>query len=111
MTTTQAVLGATREEVAESQGRKLGFLIAKSKLLSDAEKKAVVDLLPSMTAEQLDLLTNTLEAQHIAEETKQDDVEVVEALKDAGAEYNNALDTANKDILSTLANFQKKISN
>lgn len=110
MSTSQAVLGATPEEIAESQGRKLGFLIAKSKLLSEAEKVALVEILPSMTPGQLDSLTQTLEAQHIAEETKQDDVEVTEALKKAGKEYNDAMDAAAKDASAAATQLLKKIS-
>ncbi len=98
------------EEMAISQGRKLGFLIAKSELLSDEEKEALLTVLPEMSPEQLDELTVTLEAQHVLQQKDPNDAVVKEGLVQAEDEYNQAMDKASGDTLKKLDQLQKKVS-
>ena len=78
----------TDEEVkqADSEGKKLGILIAALPIPDDS-KQAMLELLPEFSLEQLARLSAILEAMYLNGKTAKADSELVDVLKKLSVEY------------------------
>ncbi len=94
---------------AIDNGHRLGFLIAKSPVLSDQEKEALLNLLPEMTADQLDQLATVLEAQLANSLSADVDKVAVEKLQTAEDEYDEKIANAQDQALNQLYRLSKEI--
>lgn len=86
---------------AEKEGRKLGLLIA-SLPVSDADKEALLNLLPHFTPEQLMRFSAILEATYLNQKSGNLDKELVETLKNIDAEHKKKMGDLDNKTLKTL---------
>ena len=81
---------------AEERGKKLGFLIA-SLEMSAQQREAMLSLLPEMTEEQLDELSEVLEASYLQAATADVDKKLAKELETVENEYQKSVKSINKN--------------
>ena len=81
---------------AEERGKKLGFLIA-SLEMSAQQREAMLSLLPEMTEEQLDELTEVLEASYLQAATADVDKKLAKDLESVEEDYKKSVKSINKN--------------
>ena len=91
------------QEQAEEKGRRLGFLIAALNIEDDA-KEAMINLLTKMTQEQINKLTQTLEADFLHAVTNKSDEELVKALLKNDAKFEEKIQKINETTEDALDN-------
>jgi len=99
---------AEMKEQSENLGKRLGFLIAASKM-SDDEKQALLTLLPQMTGAQLLELTNVLENKFAEVISAGDDAKLVEDLEQVKADYADKQEKINQQALDAMVDLEKKL--
>jgi transcriptional regulator of heat shock response len=97
------------QELAIEEGRKLGFLIAKSPVLTGEEKEALLNVLPEMDVEQLQQLTQVLEAQFANAATPEIDAATASKLQAVQTEYEESVASAQQQALKQMADLQKEL--
>ena len=97
------------QELAQAEGQKLGFLIAKSPVLTVEEKEALLNVVPEMDNEQLQQLTAVLEAQFVNAASPDIDAATVAKLQTAEAEYDVAVAGAEESVLNELNKIQTEL--
>lgn len=81
---------------AEERGKRLGYLIA-SLEMSGEQREALLSLLPEMTEDQLNELTDVLEASYLQAATKKEDGQLAQDLKNAEEKYEAKVKQINAD--------------
>ncbi len=81
---------------AEERGKRLGFLIA-SLEMSAQQREALLSLLPEMTEEQLEELTEVLEASYLQAATADIDKKFAKELENVEKEYQQTMREINKN--------------
>lgn len=96
------------EKLAKAQGIKLGFLIGASNM-SDEEKNAWASLLLEMSLEQIDDLTEILEAKYLDEKTKDVDEKFKTDLEYIKDKYNQKREKLNQNTLEKIQKMTENI--
>lgn len=99
------------EEVAKAYGAKLAFLLYASRL-SQQKKQAWMALLPKMSLEQIESLTDVLEQQYAEQETRDIDKKFKKDLEDIKKEYDQKmkkLEKIDEDTLKKLKNLTRNL--
>lgn len=96
------------KSLAEAKGKKLGFLIASLKI-DETTREALLDLLPTMTLEQLDKFTDLLEASFLHGATGAIDKELAQALEQIDVKYQNQVQAADAEAASALQGIAKSL--
>jgi len=94
--------------LAAKQGQKLGFLIAALNV-SDEVKEAFFDLLPHLSLEQLERLTNILESKYLSQQTSGPDEKLKAELEAIKSNSDAQEDAADKEALADLKQLAIKI--
>ena len=95
------------EETVKLLGQKLGFLLARSKMPGEV-KLAWLSLLPEMSFEQIDRLTQILEDQIKIKANEEFEVTIKE-LTEIKKELDAKRDKINKTTIEKLSNIEKKL--
>lgn len=98
--TTEAIVDPKLKALAEAKGIKLGFLISELKI-DEETRQAFLDILPTLSLEQIDKLIDVLENKYLDLATKSEDNKFIEKLKQIQDEFTqniekNDLETLNK---------------
>ncbi|MFH1192696.1 MAG: hypothetical protein V1656_00010 [Candidatus Jorgensenbacteria bacterium] len=96
------------QKTAEAHGRRLGFLIATLNV-SDETKQALLALLPAMTLEQIDRLSELLVKAFVNEQTKEFDEDFARELELIKKEHAVSCAALETNIQSELDALEQKL--
>jgi hypothetical protein len=94
------------QSLAIQKGKKLGLLISELKI-DDETRQAFLDLLPSLTLEQIEKLIDTLEVKYLDAATRSEDKKFEEELIKIKEEYTKKQEEIDKETIKQLEELEK----
>lgn len=96
------------QALAIQKGKKLGLLISELKI-DDETRQAFLDLLPSLTLEQIEELTDALELKYLDAATRSEDKKFEEQLIQIKEEYTKKQEEIDKETIKQLEELEKAL--
>jgi hypothetical protein len=105
---TQDLKLTTEESAAVEKGKRIGFLIA-SLDLPEAEKEQMLQLITAMNPAQLDVLSEALENNFLAQSATQAEENLAEGVREVAEEYAENMQTAQDKANDALSKIEAQL--
>jgi hypothetical protein len=101
----------TREQIldlADAQGKKLGFLLATGPL-NDETKKSILDIIEKSSSEQLDIITKFFEEGYLMVQNRDLDNWLKERLKEIKYKFHDKQEKLDEQTLAKMGELEESI--
>lgn len=94
------------KDLVRAKGQKLGIILSELKI-DDETRQAFLDILPSLTLEQIDELLNTLEIKYLDAATRSEDKKFEEELSKIKSDHIKKQEDIDKESIKQLEELEK----